>query len=72
MKPTISRRTALSWLGPLLAARPALIPSPARAIVNGKPVTDAEAAVNGVVGLYIDLSGCTICRVGKGGGAVLG
>jgi len=30
--------------------------------VNGDRVSDAEAAASGVVGLYIDLSGCTVCR----------
>ena len=37
---------------------------PAGAIINGDSVSDAEAAAAGVVGLYIDLSGCTICRKG--------
>lgn len=36
----------------------------AQAIVNGQSVTDAEAASRGVVGLYIDLTGCTVCRKG--------
>ena len=36
----------------------------ASAIVNGDSVTDAEAAAAGVVGLYIDLTGCTVCRKG--------
>lgn len=39
-------------------------PELASAIVNGAKVTDAEAAAAGVVGLYIDLSGCKVCRKG--------
>ena len=35
---------------------------PATAIVRGDDVSDAEAAAAGVVGLYIDLTGCTVCR----------
>merc|ERR1712185_194703 len=42
----------------------ALQPPSANAVVNGQAVSDAEAAANGVVGLYIDLSGCKICREG--------
>jgi hypothetical protein len=52
-------------LGSLVAASSstALI-SPARAIVKGETVTDTEAAAAGVVGLYIDLEGCSVCRKG--------
>lgn len=39
-------------------------PAPSLAIVNGQPVSDGEAAAQGVVGLYIDLAGCKICRKG--------
>ena len=60
MKVTISRRAA-SLLTPMLAVPPL---RPADAIVNGQAVSDAEAAAAGVVGLYIDLTGCTICRKG--------
>ncbi|EOD07764.1 hypothetical protein EMIHUDRAFT_218328 [Emiliania huxleyi CCMP1516] len=38
---------------------------PARAIVNGDSVSDAEAAATGSVGLWIDLSGCSVCRKDK-------
>jgi len=38
--------------------------NPAQAIVNGESVTDAEAAAAGAVGLWIDLSGCSVCRKG--------
>ena len=41
-----------------------LKPLPAAAIVNGQRVSDAEAAASGVVGLYIDLKGCSVCRKG--------
>jgi len=34
------------------------------AIVGGDKVSDAEAAAAGVVGLYIDLDGCDVCRKG--------
>ena len=61
MKVTISRRAALALLTPMLAVPPL---RPADAIVNGQAVSDAEAAAAGVVGLYIDLTGCTICRKG--------
>ena len=37
---------------------------PASAIINGDSVSDAEAAASGVVGLYINLDGCQICRKG--------
>ena len=37
---------------------------PASAIVRGADVADAEAAATGAVGLYIDLTGCTVCRKG--------
>ena len=38
--------------------------SSARAIINGEAVTSAEAAEAGQVGLWIDLSGCAVCRKG--------
>lgn len=41
-----------------------LAPTGAHAIVKGAAVSDAEAAAAGAVGLYIDLSGCTVCRKG--------
>lgn len=40
------------------------LPTAAPAIVNGIPMGDAEAAAVGAVGLYIDLSGCAVCRQG--------
>jgi hypothetical protein len=39
-------------------------PLAAHAIVNGESVSDAEAAAAGVVGVYIDLTGCSVCRKG--------
>lgn len=36
--------------------------TPTHAIVNGESVSDAEAASSGSVGLWIDLSGCSVCR----------
>ena len=59
---SLSRRSVLRVAGllcPLLSA-----PPPSRAIVAGDAVSDAEAAASGVVGLYIDLAGCQICRKG--------
>jgi hypothetical protein len=58
--PRLGRRALLSAGG----FATALSTLPASAIVNGDPVSDAEAAAAGVVGLYIDLSGCTVCRKG--------
>ena len=46
------------------AAALSTLPLPSNAIVNGDAVSDAEAAASGVVGLYIDLTGCKICRKG--------
>jgi len=48
-----------------LANAAALSGGPARAIVNGDVVSDAEAAATGSVGLWIDLSGCSVCRKDK-------
>ena len=48
-----------------LANAAALTGGPARAIVNGDVVSDAEAAATGSVGLWIDLSGCSVCRKDK-------
>jgi len=48
-----------------LANAAALSGGPARAIVNGDAVSDAEAAASGSVGLWIDLSGCSVCRKDK-------
>ena len=57
---TTSRRQILGALPALLTLRS----QRASSIVNGDIVTDAEAAAVGAVGLYIDLSGCTVCRKG--------
>ena len=57
-----SRRSVLH--GGLAAAVSGASPFAASAIVKGSSVSDAEAAAAGVVGLYIDLEGCTICRKG--------
>lgn len=58
-----SRRQVLSTGLAIALSRPFQL-SPAEAIINGDAVTDAEAAAAGVVGLYIDLEGCSICRKG--------
>lgn len=58
--PRLGRRAILSAGG----FATALSQLPASAIVNGDAVSDAEAAASGVVGLYIDLTGCTVCRRG--------
>ena len=65
LSPGSSAITRRHILGSLVAASSstALI-SPARAIVKGETVTDTEAAAAGVVGLYIDLEGCSVCRKG--------
>ena len=58
--PLDRRRLLSSGLAAVAATRPWA----ARAIIKGDTVSDAEAAASGVVGLYIDLTGCTICRKG--------
>lgn len=58
-QPHINRRALLG-----AAALAATSPRAAEAIVNGAVVSDAEAAASGAVGLYIDLTGCKVCRKG--------
>ncbi len=48
----------------LSTAVPLLPPLASHAIIAGDAVSDVEAAASGVVGLFIDLTGCTICRKG--------
>ena len=55
----LRRRQLISAL-----AAATVLPRSATAIVKGDSVSDAEAAAAGVVGLYIDLAGCTVCRPG--------
>jgi len=62
-RPAIERRQFLRR-GVAALSTALMSPQTAHAIVKGDSVTDAEAAAAGVVGLYIDLSGCTICRKG--------
>ena len=52
------RHTAAAATAAALSAHP----YPASAIVRGDAVGDAEAAAAGAVGLWIELSGCTVCR----------
>lgn len=58
----VSRRAAIC--GGLASSVVGAATPPASAIVNGNSVSDAEAAASGVVGLYIDLTGCSLCRKG--------
>lgn len=58
------RPTRRQFVGGSVAAATCAPALPASAIVRGEDVSDAEAASAGVVGLYIDLTGCTICRKG--------
>ena len=62
-KYTMDRRALLGGSAALLTTS-ALPPQLASAIVNGERVSNAEAASAGVVGLYIDLTGCKVCRKG--------
>ena len=56
---THSRRSVLAHALTALAT-----PFSASAIVRGEAVDDAEAAQVGAVGLWIDLSQCSVCRQG--------
>lgn len=63
LRPTdLDRRRLLA--NTLAASSSVVLSRPARAIVKGDAVTDTEAAAAGVVGLFIDLSGCNVCRKG--------
>ena len=56
----LGRRALLSRS--MLALGASAVASPARAILGGEAVTNKEAASAGAVGLYIDVSGCSVCR----------
>jgi len=58
-----NRRAFLRHTVAAVTAPPTLWqPLASMAIINGDAVSDAEAAANGVVGLWIDLSKCEVCR----------
>lgn len=60
-----SSRRVLLRNAALATALPALAsPLVAGGIVNGEAVSDAEAAATGAVGLWIDLTNCSVCRKG--------
>ena len=54
-----TRRSVLAGAATALAT-----PMGASAMVRGDPVDNAEAAATGSVGLWIDLTDCTVCRKG--------
>lgn len=62
VRPRLGRRELFGRA--LLAGAASALPERAASIVNGAVVSDEEAAAVGAVGLYIDLTGCKICRKG--------
>ena len=60
----LGRRAALAGAGSVLAGLGFGGVAPAQAVIKGDVVDDNEAAEVGAVGLWIDLSGCSVCRKG--------